>query len=160
TITRTCEEGCSIRAKRHDLKYAWWQCNCQTDASKQFTTQTFASFPSPSDEPVSLPPSSVSVDPIRNRIRAFDAGPGKLAALDLEPDGLQIKWMVDQRTTEFMAVIGPPDRRVLVASAIPQNNETAGHNTHDQVVWRDAKSGAELARSPLLKAVNTGPMVE
>src|SRR5262249_56450842 len=107
-----------------------------------------------------------SVDPLRNRIFAFDAGPGKIAALDLESEELHIKWIVDQRTTEFMALIGPRNRRVLVGTALPDcpppgtDCQTPGHNTQDYVVWRDAESGRELARSPELLAVNTGTMVE
>jgi hypothetical protein len=130
----------------------------QADASNQFKIQPFASFPSPTNQFLSFAPSSVTVDPLRNRIFAFDSGPGKLAALDLKPDGLHTNWMVDQRTTEFMALIGPRERRVLVATDI--GNQTAGKNTNDTVVWRDAETGKELARSPELPAVNTGTMIE
>jgi hypothetical protein len=98
------------------------------------------------------------VDPFRNRIFAFDAGPGKIAALDLEPDGLHTKWIVDQRTTEFMALIGSRNRRALVATDI--GAQVAGKNESDNVVWRDAETGNELARSPELPAVNTGTMIE
>src|SRR5215831_493084 len=91
-----------------------WAIN-QADSSTQFKRQPFANMfpppPTPGPPPVSYPlsfaPSAPTVDPLRNRIFVFDAGPGKLAALDLEPDGWQVTWMVDQRTTEFMALIGP-----------------------------------------------------
>src|SRR5262249_16940219 len=110
--------------------------------------------------PISFAPSSVSVDPLRNRIFAFDAGPGNIAALDLQPDGtFNTKWKVDQTTTEFMALICPPSRRVLVATDIPFP-QLPGHNIVNHVVWRDAVNGSELARSRLLQAVNTGTMVE
>jgi hypothetical protein len=35
-----------------------------------------------------------------------------------------------------------------------------GSNTNDWVVWRNADTGDEIARSPLLQAVNGGTMVE
>jgi hypothetical protein len=41
----------------------------------------------------------------------------------------------------------PPDQQV-------------GSNTQDWVVWRNANTGDEIARSPLLSAVNSGTMVE
>jgi hypothetical protein len=113
--------------------------------------------------PISFAPSSVSVDPLRNRIYAFDAGPGYIGAFDLDPDNadnpLQTVWGVPQTTTEFMALIGPPARRVLVTTEIPFP-QLPGQNTENYVVWRDAETGRQLAISPLLPSVNTGTMIE
>jgi hypothetical protein len=109
--------------------------------------------------PLSFAPSAPTVDPLRNRMFVFDAGPGKLAALDLEPDGWQVTWMVDQRTTEFMALIGPRNRRVLVTTEIP-NGQPLGSNSSNYVVWREAESGRELARSDQLDPILSGTMVE
>ena len=39
-------------------------------------------------------------------------------------------------------------------------DQAVGANTQDWVVWRNADTGDELARSPLLPAVNGGTMVE
>jgi hypothetical protein len=125
--------------------------------------QPFAQyFPSPPGYDISFAPSSVSVDPLRNRIFAFDAGPGKIAAIDLQPDGtFQQRWIVDQWTTEFMALIGPQNRRVLVTTEIP-SGQLPGFNTDNYVVWLDADTGNVLAKSHLLQnlAVNTGTMIE
>ena len=35
-----------------------------------------------------------------------------------------------------------------------------GSNTNDWVVWRNAETGEEIARSPLLQSINDGTMVE
>jgi hypothetical protein len=133
----------------------------QTDG-KMFKTQPFKNSPSRTQNgyPISFAPSSVSVDPLRNRIFAFDSGPGNIAAVDLLPDGtFCTKWMENQTTTEFMALIGPPNRRVLVATDIPFP-QLPGQNSNDSVIWRDAETGSLLAQSKQLLAVNTGTMVE
>lgn len=132
----------------------------QADAKRQFATQPFAEFPSPKDYPKSISPSAVSVDAIHNRIFALDAGPGRIGALELKDDGLHTIWTEPQRTTEFLALIGPPDRRVIVGTEIPPGQPLGG-NKHDFVVWRDAATGRELARTPQpLTAISTGSMVE
>lgn len=127
----------------------------QADASRQFSIQPFAAVPSPQ----SLSPSAVSVDPLRNRIYALDALAGRIAALELSNNGLQTVWTKPQRTLEFLALIGSAQRRVLVGTDVPPTQQV-GANTNDWVVWRNAGTGDEIARSPLLQAVNGGTMVE
>lgn len=132
----------------------------QADAAKQFVLQPFKSFPSPPDSPIiSFSPSAVSVDPLRNRIFVLDAGPGRIGVLELDSDGLRTVWTAQQRTTEFLAVIGPPERRVVVGTDIP-DGQAPGTNTQDRVVWRQAETGREFARSELLPVVDTGTMVQ
>jgi len=143
-----------------------WAIN-QANSSKQFKRQPFANMfpppPTPGPPPVSYPlsfaPSAPTVDPLRNRIFVFDAGPGKLAALDLEPNGWQVTWMVGQRTTEFMALIGPRNRRVLVTTEIPEG-EPLQTNSINYVVWREAEGGRQLAISDQLEPILSGTMVE
>ena len=111
--------------------------------------------------PFSFAPSAPTVDPLRNRIFVFDAGPGKIAALDLGPGGFlqPPTWIVDQRTTEFMALIGPRNRRVLVTTAIPDTQELK-NVTNNWVVWLDPENGRTLAKSDLLEAILAGTMVQ
>ena len=130
----------------------------QADATKQFSLQPFKAYQSPPNFPFSFAPSAVTVDPARNRIFTFDAGPGKIAVLELREDGLHTVWTENQRTTEFSALTGPVDHRVVIGTDI--GDQSPGTNTWDQVVWRDAETGRELARSAQLSAVNTGTMVE
>jgi hypothetical protein len=130
----------------------------QADAAKQFSSKPFAAVGQ------SWSPSAVSVDPLRNRIFALDGLAGQIAAIDLRDDGLQTAWTKPQNTTEFLAVIGPAERRVLVgtdaSSPILPPSCPLGGGTQDYVVWRNADTGDEIARSPLLPGVNRGTMVE
>jgi hypothetical protein len=127
----------------------------QADASKQFTSQPFPVLPLGQ----SLSPSAVTVDPLHNRIYVLDGLAGRIANLELRQDGLHTIWTAPQRTTEFLALIGPQQRRVLVGTDVPHGQEITD-NTVDWVVWRNADTGDEIARSPLLTAVNSGTMVE
>ena len=132
----------------------------QADAGRQFSTQPFAAFRSPRLYPTSISPSAVSVDPAHQTIYALDAGPGRIGALELTDDGLRTVWTEAQRTTEFLALIGAPDRRVVVGTELPPGQPLGGAR-RDFVVWRDAATGRELARTPLaLTAISTGSMVE
>ena len=86
---------------------------------------------------------SVSVDPDHSLIYTANSVPGAIAALELTASGPQTVWMADQHTTEFLALIGPHDRRVLVDTDIP-NGQCPLANKTDYVVWRDAQTGDEL----------------
>jgi len=127
----------------------------QADASKQLSTQPFPTLPLGQ----SWSPSAVSVDPLHNRIFALDGLAGQIASLELSDNALHTVWTAPQRTTEFLALIGSAQRRVLVGTDVPPGQQI-GANTQDWVVWRNADTGDELARSPLLQAVNGGTMVE
>ena len=144
----------------------------QRDASKQFTIQPFAGDPIPplvkiafskqapgGTQAVSWNAATVSVDPQSNLIYAMDALPGEIAAVHLGSSGLQTAWKVAQTTTEFIAIIGPPDQRVIVGSDIP-GAEIPDINTEDEVVWRNAATGQEIARSARLPAMTSGTMVQ
>jgi hypothetical protein len=131
----------------------------QADASKMFVAQPFTGFRSPPGFPVSFASAAVSADPVSNRIYTLDSGPGRIGVLQLRPDGLRTVWTKRQRTTEFLALIGPPGRRVVVGTEIPPG-QAPGLNTNDRVVWRAAATGRALARSRKLPAVGTGTMVQ
>jgi len=127
----------------------------QADASRQFSIQPFAA----AGAAKSWSPSAVTVDPRQNRIYSLDGIAGLIAALDLRDDGFHPVWTAPQLTIEFLALIGPQNRRVLVGTDVPSGQQP-GSNTNDYVVWRNADTGEELARSQLLTAVNGGTMVE
>ena len=130
----------------------------QADASKQFYAQPFKSFPVPSVFR-SWAPMSVSVDPSQNLIYAIDTAPGVIGALQLTDQGLQTLWTQYQRTTEFLALIGPPGSRVVVGTDIP-SDQAPRSNVTDFVVWRDAQTGEELARTQQLPKMTTGTMIQ
>jgi hypothetical protein len=114
----------------------------------------------PSTYPPSLAPASVSVDPEHNLIYALDAGVGQICCLRLRNNRLHKVWAEYQPTTEFLALIGTSDRRVVVGTEVPRS-QLPGYSTEDFVVWRDTRTGKELARTPdALPAISTGTLVE
>jgi hypothetical protein len=116
----------------------------QADASQVSNTQPFKSSGSKN----SFIPSMVSVDPDNNRVYVMDAGAQKLAAVNLANGKLSVAWTKDQTTLSFTTLIGPKDQRVLICTDIPVKVFKQLHNyTTEQVVWRNADTGAELARS-------------
>lgn len=144
----------------------------QGDASQQFRLQPFAGDPipplvaaafstqGPGGEPaISWAPMSVSADPDNNLIYASDSLPGEIAAITITPSGLETVWKANQTTTEFTTLIGPQASRVLVGTDIP-GPEIPGNNANDFAVWRNAATGQELARSPLLPAMTQGTMIQ
>ncbi len=144
----------------------------QDDASIVFKLQPFAGDPIPTlveaafstagpggVQAISWAPMSVSADPENNLIYASDSLPGEIAAITITPSGLQTVWKVNQTTTEFTTLIGPQATRVLVGTDIP-GPEIPGNNSNDFAVWRNAATGDEIARSPLLPAMTQGTMIQ
>lgn len=144
----------------------------QGDASIQYTLQPFLDDPIPpliltafsnsgpeGTQAISWAPMSLSADPENNLIYAADALPGKVAAITITSNGLQTVWKADQRTTEFTTLIGTQESRVLVGTDIP-SPEIPGNNLNDFAVWRNATTGEELARSPLLPTMTQGTMIQ
>lgn len=144
----------------------------QGDASIVYKLQPFAGDPIPplvaaafatqgpgGVQAISWAPMSLSADPENNLIYASDALPGEIAAITITPSGLQTVWKANQTTTEFTTLIGPQGSRVLVGTDIP-GPEIPGNNINDFAVWRNAATGQELARSPLLPAMTQGTMIQ
>ncbi|MEU6235161.1 hypothetical protein [Kitasatospora sp. NPDC047058] len=128
----------------------------QSDSTKVASLQPFAS----SGAKNSFIPSMVSVDPENNRVYAMDAGAGKLAGIDLTNGTLAVAWSQDQTTLSFTTLLGPKDHRVLIGTDIPVKF-FQGLKKYDteQVVWRDAEFGTELARSSQLSKMTQGILV-
>lgn len=144
----------------------------QADASIQYRLQPFAGDPIPplveaafsNQGPGGVPaiswaPMSVSADPENNLIYASDSLPGEIAAITITQNGLETVWKANQTTTEFTTLIGPQNSRVIVGTDIP-GPEIPGNNINDYAVWRNAATGQELARSPLLPAMTQGTMIQ
>ena len=144
----------------------------QGNPTKQFKLQPFAGDPIPTlvaaafataasggVPAISWAPMSVSADPENNLIYASDALPGEIAAIKISTTGLSTAWKVQQTTTEFTTLIATAESRVLVGTDIP-GPEIPGNNLNDYAVWRNAATGQELARSPLLPAMTQGTMIQ
>ena len=108
----------------------------------------------------SIVPAMPSVDPVNNRIYVIDAGPGKLAAINFNQGNLSLAWSVDQTTLSFTTLIGPANARVLIGTNIPVKTfQGLKYYTMEQVVWRSADTGTELARSDFFDKMVTGILV-
>jgi hypothetical protein len=128
----------------------------QADATKVANLQPFAS----SGAKNSLIPSMVSVDPQNNRIYVMDAGAGKLAGVNLENGKLSVAWTQDQTTLSFTTLIGPKDQRVLIGTNIPVKTfQGLKHYTTEQVIWRNAQTGKQLASSSQFPKMTQGILV-
>ena len=72
---------------------------------------------------------------------------------------MTLAWSEDQKTLSWMVLIGPANHRVLVATNILSNvtnpvdlqSGPKGANYLEQIVWRDADTGRQLAASRLLQ---------
>jgi len=128
----------------------------QTDAKKIANIQPFAS----SGAKNSLIPSMVTVDPQNNRVYVMDAGAGKLAGVNLENGKLSVAWTVDQTTLSFTTLIGAKSQRVLIGTNIPVKFfQGLKHYTTEQVIWRNAQTGKELASSSQFPKMTQGILV-
>jgi hypothetical protein len=87
-----------------------------------------------------------SVDIANHRIYTDDVLTGSLAAIDFDENlGLKVAWKHNQAALSFSALLGTSEKRELVLeSAI------WGSLSKVNLVWRDAKTGLEKLRSPLL----------
>jgi hypothetical protein len=128
----------------------------QADAKQIANLQPFAS----SGAKNSLIPSMVSVDPQNNRIYVMDAGAGKLAGVNLQNGKLSVAWTQDQTTLSFTTLIGPKGQRVLIGTSIPVKTfQGLKHYTTEQVIWRNAQTGSELASSSQFPKMTQGILV-
>lgn len=115
---------------------------------------------------VSYIPSMVALDEQNNRIYAMDPGPGKSVGIDIDPatGNMSLAWSKDQKTLSWMVLIGPADQRVLVATNILSNvtnpvdlqSGPKGANYIEQIVWRDANTGRQLAASDYFSPMSAG----
>ena len=128
----------------------------QADAGLRLRTEPF----SPGANGFSFIPSALTVDPETMRIYSMDAGRGQIGCIELVGgERLETRWVVDQTTMNHTSLVGSSDARVFVSTDAPNllaaraaaraaGRQTAGYE--EQVVWRSAASGEELARSDFM----------
>jgi hypothetical protein len=116
----------------------------------------------------SFAPPKAGADPENNMIYSADMGIGKLAGIKLDPATGDMKtvFVVDDMTTAFMPLIGPKDRRVLLASNMKKNVAVEAikatlftANYKEQVTWRDAATGRLLAESDFFEPMTFGSLI-
>jgi hypothetical protein len=128
----------------------------QADSSKVANLEPFANSGSKN----SFIPSMVSVDPASNLIFVMDAGAGKIGAVALSNGQLSTRWTQDQTTLSFTTLIGPQNQRVLIGTNIPIKafKQLKNYST-EQVIWRDAATGEQLASSDQFPKMSAGILV-
>ena len=105
-------------------------------------------------------PSMVSVDPANNRVYVMDAGAGKIGGLNLVNGKLSVAWTQNQRTLSFTSLVGPSNNRVLIGTNIPVKYfKQLQSYTTEQVVWRNAATGATLVTSSYFSKMTPGILV-
>jgi len=97
-------------------------------------------------------------DPASGLLYVADTGVGYASALSFDSEaGFDVVWREEQTTSVFQQLIDSPDRRVIVTAEL-QNwrgiNPMAARN--EQVVFRNAATGRELARTGLLPRMSDG----
>jgi hypothetical protein len=102
---------------------------------------------------------SLEADPQNGLFYGVETLARKIAAFRITNQGIQTVWKQTQTTTEWATLIGPRKHRVWVGTDIP-GAEIPGKNSHDVVVWRDAASGRELARSGRVPAMTQGSAIQ
>lgn len=144
----------------------------QGDASKYYTLQPYKNDPvgpvlaaafataSPGGLPaISWADMSLEADPENGLFYGVETLARKVAAFRIGDSGIEIVWKKTQTTTEWATLIGPKQHRVWVGSDIPLT-QIPGANANDRVVWRDASTGKELARSALVPVMTQGSAVQ
>jgi hypothetical protein len=135
----------------------------QKDPSKVTTTFPFGQL-----EPrgVSFAPPKTGSDAENNMVYAQDLGVGKVAGMKLDQATGELRgvFVVNDRTTCLVALVGPKDKRVMITSNqhydVPFEPMMLALGTgfyKEQVRWRDAATGKLIAESDLMEpmSVNT-----
>lgn len=140
----------------------------QADPSKMSSIQPNTVLPNGTASTSAAKP---MVDPENNRAYMCDFNFGTCSAMDLIDGELKLAWKVENMRTQTMAsLIGPPDKRVFVATSM-ESNETDdptkynfgpdGANFVEQYQWLDAATGKLITASdfypPKSEASQTPP---
>jgi hypothetical protein len=137
----------------------------QGDAHKVFTLHPYAGDPVAPELQAVFSPStswadmSLEADAANNLVYGVETLARKVAAFTITNSGIQMVWEKTQTTTEWATLIGPKNHRVWVSTDIP-GAEIPGRNASDVVVWRDAATGRELARSGRVPVMTQGSAIQ
>jgi hypothetical protein len=102
---------------------------------------------------------SLEADPQNGLFYGVQTLARKVAAFKLTSSGITTVWTKTQTTTEWATLIGPQAHRVWVGTDIP-GAEIPGKSKTDTVVFRDAATGRELARSAKVPSMTQGSAIQ
>jgi len=137
----------------------------QHDAKRHTTLFPFGKL---TEGEFSFAPPKAGGDPENNMIYSSDMGIGKLAGIKLEPDtgDMNVLWTIDVTSSSFMTLIGPPDERVLLFSAMkpgadeaPVMQTAVSGKYKEKLSWWDAAAGRLLAESDLFEPLTQGSLI-
>ena len=144
----------------------------QSDAKKVFLLQPYVNDPIPpyigklfataaagNTPALSWADMSLEADPENGLFYGVETLARKVAAFRVTSSGIKTVWKKPQTTTEWATLIGPKNQRVWVGTDIP-GAEIPGKNKTDKVVFRDAATGRELARSARVPVMTQGSAIQ
>jgi hypothetical protein len=137
----------------------------QGDATKVFRLQPYVNDPVAPElasvfaPAISWADMSLEADHENGLFYGVETLARKVAAFRITEWGITTVWKKTQTTTEWATLIGPKEHRVWVGTDIP-GAEIPGANATDAVVWRDASTGQELARSERVPQMTQGSAVQ
>jgi hypothetical protein len=143
----------------------------QSDANKVFYLQPYVNDPIPpllsrafataadGGQAVSWAGMSLEADPQNGLFYGVETLARKVAAFRLTSSGITTLWTKTETTSEWATLIGPKAHRIWVGTDIP-GAEIPGQNHTDRVVFRDAATGRELARSARVPQMTQGSAVQ
>jgi hypothetical protein len=124
-----------------------------TDSSQRFVIQPFEDI----ETRFSFGVAHGAFDPSSGLLFTADTGTGYVTALRFDPEsGLEVVWREEQTTSVFQQLIGTPEERVVVTSDLLNFRLNPLTATNEQVVFRDAATGRELARTGNLPRMSQG----
>jgi hypothetical protein len=112
----------------------------------------------------SIWPSKVTCDPETDIIYQSDVGVGQVAAVHIDPKTGELtkQWgPIDQKTFGFFTPYGTKSQRVMLSTNIDLDNPldvfgVAQAVYGEQYIWRDARTGKELAHSNYVNGMSQG----
>jgi hypothetical protein len=143
----------------------------QGDAKKVFYLQPYAGDKIPPElhkafakaaggkQAVSWADMSLEADPQNGLFYGVETLARKVAAFKLTSSAITTVWAKTQTTTEWATLIGPQAHRVWVGTDIP-GAEIPGKSKTERVVFRDAATGRELARSARVPYMTQGSAIQ
>ncbi|MFL5863527.1 MAG: hypothetical protein ACJ780_22585 [Solirubrobacteraceae bacterium] len=102
---------------------------------------------------------SLEADPQNGLFYGVETLARKVAAFKLTPPTIKVVWKKTETTTEWATLVGRKAHRVWVGTDIPRA-QLPGANKTDTVVFRDAATGRELARSAQVPHMTQGSAVQ
>jgi hypothetical protein len=137
----------------------------QNDATKVLLLQPYVNDPLAPELVAAFAPNiswadmSLEADPENGLFYGVETLARKVAAFRITESGITTVWKQTQTTTEWATLIGPKGHRVWVGTDVP-GAEIPGSNVTNTVVWRDASTGQELARSERVPYMTQGSAVQ